>query len=75
MVLVTALHFVNQLVEWVGKGCHLFMDMPNTSKCCILHQMISRLREHRNVMLFIDIPDTSKRCIVHQAISREKKGL
>ena len=50
------------------------MDMPNTSKCCIVHQVIRKVREHRNVMLFIDIPDTSKCCIVHQEISR-KKGL
>ena len=49
----------------------LFIDIPDTSKCCSVHQVISRLREQRNVMLFIDIPDTSKCCSVHQVISRK----
>ena len=68
MVLVTALHFVNQLVERVGKGCHLFTDIPDSSKCCIVHQAISRQKKDYD-LFFMDMPNTSKCCIVHQVIT------
>ena len=75
VVLFKALHFVSRLVERVGKGCHLFMDIPDTSKCCIVRQAIGRRREKNDCdLFFMDIPDTGNCCIIHQAISRHREG-